>query len=127
MIGCSKNEDDQSQVDCVKLKAALLNFNSEQLNFEVNKLTLDLLPIPSENDELGHINNLNTLIDRLNSNCPQIRASKLCYACIDTFPLLSESRLEFIFLGDQFDRIIDVSTPSDGILLSRRSHIPRSP
>ena len=80
-----------------------------------------------ENDEFGHFNNLNTLIDRLNSNCPQIHAKKYCYACIETFPVQSEIKVEFNFLGNQIVRIIDISTPDDGILLSLRSHIPRSP
>jgi len=124
LISCSKNDenDDQSQIDCDRLKAALVNFNSEQLNFEVNKLTEDLLPSPTQDDEIGHFINMNTLVTRLNDNCPQIRATKECYACIESIPLQSEIKVELDSSGIQIVRLIDISTPSDGILISLRSH-----
>jgi len=122
LMGCSKNDDDQSQINCDKLKTALLNDDSEQLNFEINKLTQDLLANPTQNDETGQLNNLNTLIDRLNSNCGGLRAVMKCYACLDTFPLQSEIKVEINIFGNLFVRLVDISTPDDGILLSLRSH-----
>ena len=129
LVGCSKNDEDNDQleIDCNELKAALVNFNSEQLNFEINKLTQDLLPSPTQSDEIGHFNNLNTLVDRINSNCPQIIATKECYACIETIPVQSEIKVMFDSLGNQIERIIDISTPSDRILISLSSHTTSSP
>ena len=129
LIGCSKNDnnDDLLEIDCDELKAALVNFNSEQLNFEIDKLTQDLLPVPTQSDDIGHFNNLNTLVDRLNSNCPQIVTTKECYACIETNPVQSEIKVMFDSFGNQIERIIDISTPSAGTLISLRSHTTNSP
>ena len=115
------------EIDCDELKAALVNFNSEQLNFEIDKLTQDLLPVPTQSDDIGHFNNLNTLVDRLNSNCPQIVTTKECYACIETNPVQSEIKVMFDSFGNQIERIIDISTPSAGTLISLRSHTTNSP
>ena len=129
LIGCSKNDknDDLLEIDCDELKAALVNFNSEQLNFEINKLTQDLPPSPTQSDDIGHFKNLNTLVDRINSNCPLIIATKECYACIETNPVQSEIKVMLDSLGNQIERIIDISTPRDGILISLRSHATSSP
>ena len=129
LIGCSKNDnnDDLLEIDCDELKAALVNFNSEQLNFEIDKLTQDLLPVPTQSDDIGHFNNLNTLVDRLNSNCPQIVTTKECYACIETNLVQSEIKVMFDSFGNQIERIIDISTPSAGTLISLRSHTTNSP
>jgi hypothetical protein len=129
LIGCSKNDnnDELFEIDCDELKAALVNFNSEQLNFEINKLTQDLLPIPTQSDNIGHFKNLNTLVDRINSNCPEIIATKECYGCIETNPVQSEIKVMLDSLGNQIERIIDISTPYDGILISLGTHTTSSP
>ena len=129
LIGCSKNDEDNDQleIDCNELKAALVNFNSEQLNFEINKLTQDLLPSPTQSDDIGHFKNLNTLVDRINSNCPQFVATKECYACIETNPVQSEIKVSLDSLGNQIERIIDISSPRDGILISVKLHTTSSP
>jgi len=124
LFACSENDIDVDQfnLNCETLKTALLNFNSDEINFEINKLTQDLLPTITQNDEIGHFKNLNTLIDRINSNCDDIQAVKICYACIETLPVQSEIKVEFNFQGTQIERIIDISTPNDGILLSIEAH-----
>jgi hypothetical protein len=126
LIGCNNNNDELFEIDCDEVKAALVNFNSEQLNFEINKLTQDLLPSPAPSDDIGHFKNVNTLIDRINSNCPQIIATKECYACIETNPVQSEIKVTLDSLGNQIERIIDISTPYDGILISIRTHTTSS-
>ena len=125
LFGCSKNNvaDDQFELNCEMLKAGLLNLNSDEVNFEINKLTQDLLPTITQTDDIGHFKNLDTLIDRINSNCDEIQAVKICYACIETLPVQSEIKLEFNFQGTQIERIIDISTPDDGILLSIEAHL----
>ena len=129
LIGCSKHakNDEPFAIDCDELEAALVSINSEQLNFEINKLTQDLLPSPTQHDEIGHADNLNTLVDRINSNCPQLRATTECYACVETIPVQSEIKVVFDSLGNQIESIIDISTPRDGILVSLRSHTTNAP
>jgi hypothetical protein len=123
LISCTKNDDDnQMLINCDNFRIALLNFDSEQLNVEINNLTLDLVPIPVINDEIGHLKNLNELIERLNSNCKDIIATKECYACIETNPVQSEIKIELDSLGNQIERIIDISTPEDDVLISLRMH-----
>lgn len=125
LISCSKKDnDDENQmlIDCTHFRVALLNFDSEQLNIEVNKLTSDLFPNPDINDRIGHLQNLNILIERLNSECTDIIATKECYACIETNPPQSEIKVKLDSFGIQVDRIIDIHTPDDDILKSSSVH-----
>lgn len=118
LISCSNNNDNPVEINCDKLKSALFNFDSEQLNLEINKLTQDLTPVPTPVDELGHSNNLNELIERLNSNCEDILVTKQSYACIETNPVQSEIKIELDSFGNQIERIIDILTLEDEILIS---------
>ncbi|MDC8002089.1 hypothetical protein POV26_13665 [Aequorivita todarodis] len=125
LISCSKSDNDndnQMLIDCANFRIALLNFDSEQLNIEVNKLTSDLAPSPDINDRIGHLKNLDILIERLNSECTDIIAAKECYACIETNPVQSEIKVKLDSFGIQIDRIIDINTSEADILKSVRVH-----
>ncbi len=126
-VGCNKDDDDMSQINCPQLQLSLINYVDEELNNEVNKLSQDLFPTPTDLDEFGQFENLKTLVERLNANCPQLRAELFCYACIETFPVQSEILVNFNFLGINYERIIDISTPDDAVLRSLRAHETRSP
>lgn len=114
LISCE--EDKTESIECELLTEALVNYNSENLKAEVDKLTIDLKPHISNNNSYGHRENLNTLIDRLNSQCDNIEANLFCYACIQTFPLQSEISILVDSSGTDVCRIIDISTPEDDIL-----------
>ena len=125
LISCNKKEDDndnQSLLNCSNFRMALLNLDSEQLNIEINKLTWDLVPISELNDEIGHLKNLNELVERLNSSCKDFIAIKECYACIETNPVQSEIKIELDSFGYQIERIIDISTPENEVLTSIGMH-----
>lgn len=109
----SCEEDRIESVECELITEALVNYNSENLKAEVDKLTIDLKPHISDNDSYGHRENLNTLIDRLNSQCDNFEASLFCYACIETLPPQSEISILVDSSGTDVYRIIDISTPED--------------
>ena len=109
-------------INCSNLEFALVNKDAELMNSEINNLVQDLTPKPTQTDEIGHFNNLNILIDRLNDKCGNITVSKICYACIDTGPAQSEINIKLDSVGNQIERIVDIWTPHDGILKSNRMH-----
>ncbi len=116
------SDDDQNIINCGLLKTGLINVNSELLNTEINKLTQDLQPISTANDVLGHSENLDELINRLNTNCNEITVSKICYACIDTLILQSEIKFILDSIGIQIERTVDILTSENDVLISIRIH-----
>ena len=114
--------DETGQANCNDLKSALLAQNAEQVNEEVNKLTQDLSPNPTATDQIGHAENLNRLIDRLNAQCSSLQATLGCYACIKTLPAQSEIIIELDSTGTTVKRVVDISTPEGEFLKSINVH-----
>jgi len=79
---------------------------------------------PTAEDPIGHQANLETLIQRLNSNCNQLIASVECYACVSTFPLTSEILVEYTLNGEEKETVIDLYTPENDILRFHTVHLP---
>jgi hypothetical protein len=111
-----------ASVNSDNLLKGLIDVNSDLVNIEINKLTIDLVPSKANNDRFGHKENINLLIERLNLNCDNIEAEFLCYACIKTYPLQSEIQMTIDSSGTPITRIIDISTPDDAILQCIRVH-----
>ncbi|WP_235291431.1 hypothetical protein [Portibacter lacus] len=120
LLSCSKRED--RVVNCANYKTALLSFDSDLLVAEMDKLTEDLLPVPIESDELGHHQNLKTLVSKLNSSCSEVSAEIKCYACVKTLPTQSEIKVELDSLGTEVVRVIDISTPENDPLQTLGAH-----
>jgi hypothetical protein len=114
VFSCSK-EDAADNLDCRILQAGIINYDLEIVRVELAKLTGDLYPSPSLNDEIGHENNFNILIDRLN-NCERITATSFCYACIKTLPAQSEILVTTDSSGQSISRIIDIITAENNTL-----------
>ena len=116
IISCTK--DSIEKPDCENLRNGLLELNETMVKNEIEKLTSDLHPHPQAEDLQGHMLNLQTLTDRLNSNCLQLNTSVKCYACIYiyTYPPLSEILVEFEESGEPHYIIIDIVTAADDIL-----------
>lgn len=113
IISCDKEENnDTVNVDCKQLKAGIIDYNNDILNEEITKFLNDLSPTPTEDDNIGHEININTLIERINQ-CDSISAELFCYACIKTYPAQSEITLETDSMGILVSRIIDIITPDD--------------
>ncbi len=101
---------------------ALINYNDTIAREEMIELTHDLASEPIQSDILGHKENLDILVERLNKKCDEILASKLCYACIETNPPISEISIELDSLGTMISRVIDIDTPSNKDLKFHRIH-----
>ena len=85
-------------------------------------MTIDLFPEATNNDAIGQSENMNLLIQRLNSQCATMEATLLCYACIKTLPAQSEIRVLLDSLEFTVERVLDISTPDDEILNFVRIH-----
>lgn len=54
----------------------------------INNLALDLRPLSTHNDPIGHHKNLELLVERINK-CDNIKATINCYACLKSLPAQS--------------------------------------
>lgn len=122
LIASCKDERLIESVDCENFTNAAINYNSDLLEIEVNKLTGDLKPQITENYSFGHKDNLDKLMERLNSACDNIEVQLGCYACIYTLPPQSELIVTLDSADTKIKRVIDISTPKDDILKYVRIH-----
>lgn len=113
-LGCES--DKVGSLDCNNFKTGTTQQNNEIIRAEIEKLTPDLDPVSTPEDAIGHLANLQTLTERINSNCEDINASVFCYACIETYPPLSMILVEFLFEGEKQSIIIEIVTSENDIL-----------
>ncbi len=114
-VSCEK-EDKTVNSDCANFTEALIYLKSDSVKKLIDKFTFDLNPDVKENDNWGQRENINLLIERLNSQCDDISANLGCYACIYTMPPQSEIMISTDSSGMKIKRIIDILTPKDDIL-----------
>ena len=114
LASCEK--DPFRNFDCSNLLAGLKENTETTVKIEIEKMTADLVPAPQPDDLTGHEMNLQILIQRINTHCSLIEASIVCYACIETYPPMSEIRLEYDLNGEKTGKTVDIVTPDDGIL-----------
>lgn len=115
-------DNDWENLDCGNLKTGIIDMDSEIVKSEVNKLVTDLEPVRTDSDPIGHKENLDLLIERLNTQCDNITAELICYACIETNPPQSEILVTTDSLGTGIDRVVDILTPDDDTLYCLRIH-----
>ena len=118
LILLSCKEDRQT---CESLKADLLSFNVDEVKSELNPWLGDLNPGAIEDDPLGHQQNLESFRLRLESEC-SLNALIVCYACIETFPVQSEIKIQMDSSGHQVHRILDIETPGNNVMTIRDIH-----
>jgi len=121
IFSCNK-ESEIVSIDCGLLTQGLSSSNNEQVKIEIDKVTADLFSESTESDELGQNENIDLLIERLNSHCESIEASLVCYACIRTLIPQSEISIKFDSSSVEIERILDIRTPDDDILSYIRMH-----
>lgn len=109
--------------DCDNLISGMAGHDELIVKTEIGKLTSDLVPLPLADDSLGHNANLNELVSRLNNKCSDVVASVVCYACIYTYPVISEIKVEYTFNGNPNSCIIDIMTPENDILRYAGMHL----
>jgi len=100
----------------------IINIDQELVAAEANILLSDLFPKTSSNDTYGHRENILTFINRINSECDNISAELICYACIKTYPPQSEILLTTDSAGVSVNRTIDLLTSSEDRLSFVRIH-----
>lgn len=92
--------------NCNNLISGIINTDNTIVNSEIEKLTNDLSPRPTDEDPLGHSGNFEILISRL-TGCSKIVAELTCYGCIKTMPPLSEILIKADSSGTIIRRYID--------------------
>jgi NCAIR mutase (PurE)-related protein len=110
-----KDNSSETDLNCENVKGGIINTDNAIIKTEISKLTTDLNPKPTANDEWGHSANFTTLITRLNA-CNQITAVSVCYACIKTLPPISEILVKTDSAGVQVQRYLDLKTSAESNL-----------
>jgi hypothetical protein len=105
LLSCD-SESVEPNMDGEVFLEGLIHYNSDIVQSEINKLTVDLKP-----DSDGHQSNLNILIHRIEQQTESLSVLGSCYACIYTLPPQSEISLEVDSLGIRVSRTIDILTP----------------
>jgi hypothetical protein len=121
LSSCEK-ENQTTKDECRDFKEALIYFQSDNVKSFIDPLTTDLQPNISENDQFGHQENIELLIERLNQHCNNIAASMSCYSCIYTSPPQSEIVISTDSSGILVTRAIDLLTSKDEALQYMNIH-----
>jgi len=117
-LSCSKEKEPICHEEICEY---IYNENDSLIQEEIARLTLDLLPKPSDYDKWGQSENLDILIERLNKyNC--IVATKVCYACIYTLPPQSEVKLAVTYNREIITKIMDLLTGDEEPMKYLRLH-----
>lgn len=106
---------------CEEIREGLLNINTAIAQDGINEILVDLTPLPTDDDPIGHEANLNIFVERLSESC-DIEATIGCYACIETFPLLSHVEITIDSGSVQVHRSIDIVTPEGSVMSLRNIH-----
>jgi hypothetical protein len=115
LISCEKDGKIKN-IECENFAEALIYLQSDSVKNVISKYTFDLNPNKKENDQFGHKENVDLLIERLNGHCDNIEVILGCYACIYTLPPQSEIIILTDSSGIEIKRVVDILTPNDGIL-----------
>lgn len=121
---CKKSEDGNppSAINCEALKLGLITNDETLVAAEINAAAADLMPnAPTAADEYGQAQNINILLQRLSQKCG-LKATLLCYSCIETLPAQSEIRISFSQNAMTYDRVLDISVDGQNMLVFRAMH-----
>jgi hypothetical protein len=121
---CKKSNDGNppSGINCEALKLGIITNDETIVATEINAAASDLTPLaPTDADEYGQAQNINLLVQRLSQKCG-IKATLLCYSCIETLPAQSEIRISFNQNGMVYDRVLDISVDEQRMLIFRAMH-----
>jgi hypothetical protein len=83
-LSCDKENSPVLDLNCRNLKNGIIKADEDAVGKEISKLTKDLKPKPTTDDETGHSANFDILIDRINL-CEDISAELLCYYNVPHF------------------------------------------
>jgi hypothetical protein len=120
-LSCDKVNTPAFGLNCRQLKNGIINSDQDAIGNEISKLTQDLVPKPTIEDNIGHSANFDLLIERLNQ-CEETSAQLICYCCILTYPAQSEILISTYSDRKNIVQIIDIITPRDSVLVYRTIH-----
>ena len=113
---CDKdNISPNPNIDWNGLENAVIEKDNSKVGQEISKLLIDTEPKPIDNDLIGQKFNIDNLIAEINKS-GVLTAKLFCYACIETLPEQTEITITTKSSGVSVSRIIDISTPKDGVL-----------
>lgn len=108
---CSK---DENQTDnCSELRQAVAEENVTAVIAQVNKLALGIQLTASTSQMDAETKMINELVNRINKTCG-IKATVLCYFCIDTLPSQTEIRITVLNGVINMQRTLDIIINNDG-------------
>ena len=113
--------EDTISYPCEEIREGLLNIDTAIAKDGINEILVDLVPVPTGNDPVGHEENLAVFVERLNESC-DIEATIGCYACIETLPLLSHVEITLDSASVQVHRSIDILTPEGTVMSLKNIH-----
>lgn len=111
LIGCK----DSVELPCQELREGLAEVDELVVENILNDLLKDLAPNPINDDLTGHRINLDLFVERLDDQCG-FEAYVECYACIETFPAISEVGINLDSSGLSVRRILDIRTPDESLM-----------
>jgi hypothetical protein len=109
--GCS----DTIELPCKELRESLAELEEETTANLLNDLLKDLPPNPTTDDLTGHRANLDLFVERLDDQCG-FQVYVECYACVETFPAISEVGINLDSSGVSVRRIVDIRTPDEALM-----------
>ena len=126
---CRKDHNERDPgLNCSILKEGILNsiFDSDSISsiikLEIDKLTMDLTPKPTDSDKLGQLSNFDTLFKRLEI-CDSLSFIVCCYGCIQTGILQTEVAVLADSCGKPIKRLFDFYTSDRMNLTFRYAHV----
>lgn len=114
------NLDNLSTIDCGLLEEGLIFGNEDAVEMEINGLSQNYPPVPTNDDEIGHKENLESIIVELNNQCSGFVAELGCYACVESLPPQSVINFTLDSAGIGVNRFISLWTPEGESMTYRK-------
>lgn len=119
---CDKEENNlntSTTINCAALEDGLIFGNEEAVEMEINELCQNYPPVPTTDDEIGHQENLDSIIFELNNQCHGFATELGCYACLESLPLQSIINFTLDSAGVEVKRTIRLRTPENEFMTYR--------
>ena len=117
-----KEKEQDREESCSNLVNGIQEMNDIPIKLEISKQTFDLVPKVTDEDPIGHMENMHKLVNRLNDLCNEIEAELICYACIETYPSQSEIKITAHSEEEDVSLVIDILLPEDDLPVYHSMH-----
>lgn len=125
LFSCDKKNKSDFGLDCDLFISAIINSDQTVIESEISKLTVDLIPVPIPEDNIGHTANFDKLETRIHQ-CG-ISCQIICYCCVFPNDPINEPFISQIFISTvsgnkEILQVVDIITPRVGTLKYKSSH-----